>query len=184
MPQLARRFETLPEYVLARIPQKKQDLLKRGVDVIDLGPGDADLMPPEVALRRLPSRVHPRHEPLRLWPRSRAVPRRVRLDAERFGLRFDPLQGIVPLIGSKEGLRIWRSRTGAGRVAIILNRDTTPISRLAVAAEGVQVPLVRARVSVELETFGRRAAPREGLVSHYPNIPTSAIAPSNTCSAS
>ena len=59
MPQLAKRFETLPEYVLARIPQKKHELLKRGVDVINLGAGDADLMPPEAATR--------------YWARGRAV---------------------------------------------------------------------------------------------------------------
>jgi len=58
LPQLAKRFETLPEYVLARIPQKKHELLKKGVDVIDLGAGDADLMPPEGTLRRLSEAVY------------------------------------------------------------------------------------------------------------------------------
>ena len=51
MPQLASRFETLPEYPLATIPQKKRELLERGVDVIDLGAGDADLAPPPQARR-------------------------------------------------------------------------------------------------------------------------------------
>jgi len=36
----------LPEYPLATIPQKKRELAARGVDVIDLGAGDADLAPP------------------------------------------------------------------------------------------------------------------------------------------
>ena len=57
MPKLAKRFDTLPEYVLAKIPQQKAELLKRGVDVIDLGAGDADLMPPEAAVRRLTEAV-------------------------------------------------------------------------------------------------------------------------------
>jgi LL-diaminopimelate aminotransferase len=50
VPQLAGRFQTLPEYPLATIPQKKRELVARGVDVIDLGAGDADLAPPTKAL--------------------------------------------------------------------------------------------------------------------------------------
>ena len=33
MPKLAKRFETLPEYVLARIPALKHELLKKGVEI-------------------------------------------------------------------------------------------------------------------------------------------------------
>ena len=40
MPTRAARFFTLPEYPLATIPQKKRELVARGVDVIDLGAGD------------------------------------------------------------------------------------------------------------------------------------------------
>ena len=36
MPAYSVRFSTLPEYPLASIPQKKRDLVARGVDVIDL----------------------------------------------------------------------------------------------------------------------------------------------------
>ena len=43
MPPIAKRFATLPDYPLATIPQRKRELLERGVDVIDLGAGDADL---------------------------------------------------------------------------------------------------------------------------------------------
>ena len=50
VPTLAARFSTLPEYPLATIPQKKRELVARGVDVIDLGAGDADLAPPPAAL--------------------------------------------------------------------------------------------------------------------------------------
>ena len=46
MPKHAERFKTLPEYPLAKIPQRKRELLARGLDVIDLGAGDADLAPP------------------------------------------------------------------------------------------------------------------------------------------
>ena len=47
------RFNSLPVYLLATIPQKKRDLIARGVDVIDLGAGDADLAPPPAAVAAL-----------------------------------------------------------------------------------------------------------------------------------
>ena len=53
MPVTAGRLDTLPEYAMARVPQRKRELLAAGVDVIDLGPGDADFMPPAAALSRL-----------------------------------------------------------------------------------------------------------------------------------
>ena len=61
MPKLAARFQSLPEYPLATIPQKKRELLARGVDVIDLGAGDADLAPPPRVLDTIASAVHTPH---------------------------------------------------------------------------------------------------------------------------
>src|SRR5207237_1751479 len=57
VPPFARQFLSLPEYPLASIPQRKRDLLARGIDVIDLGAGDADLAPPEAALTRMAQAV-------------------------------------------------------------------------------------------------------------------------------
>ena len=42
----ATRFTSFPPYPLAEVPQLKRELRARGVDVIDLGAGDADLAPP------------------------------------------------------------------------------------------------------------------------------------------
>ena len=44
--RLSRRFQTLPPYPLADVPALKRELRARGVDIIDLGVGDADLPPP------------------------------------------------------------------------------------------------------------------------------------------
>ncbi|MBI1809895.1 MAG: aminotransferase class I/II-fold pyridoxal phosphate-dependent enzyme, partial [Gemmatimonadetes bacterium] len=53
MPAFTHRFTSLPFYLLATIPQKKRELVARGVDVIDLGAGDADLAPPPKAVEAL-----------------------------------------------------------------------------------------------------------------------------------
>jgi len=57
MPQLARRFQSLPPYPLTDVPGIKRDLRARGVDVIDLGTGDADLAPPPAAVQALQQAV-------------------------------------------------------------------------------------------------------------------------------
>jgi LL-diaminopimelate aminotransferase len=52
-PALAARMATFPAYPLADVPQIKRELAASGVDVIDLGAGDADLAPPPAAVRAL-----------------------------------------------------------------------------------------------------------------------------------
>ena len=53
MPRLSKRFSSFPAYPLAHIPGRKKALIEAGVDVIDLGAGDADLAPPAGAVSAL-----------------------------------------------------------------------------------------------------------------------------------
>jgi LL-diaminopimelate aminotransferase len=106
VPAYTDRLLSLPEYPLAGIPEKKRELIARGVDVIDLGAGDADLSPPPAVIERI-------SEAVRIPTMSRygfalglvefreAVARFMK---RRFGQDFHPIKEIVPLIGSKEGL--------------------------------------------------------------------------------
>src|SRR6266550_1454910 len=103
MPRYSERLVGLPEYPMAGIPAKKRELVARGVDVIDLGPGDADLAPPEAAVKRLAEAaanpVMSRYGfGLGLMEYREAVVRWMR---KRFGVEFDPLREIVPLLTSK-----------------------------------------------------------------------------------
>ncbi|HEX5577621.1 MAG TPA: aminotransferase class I/II-fold pyridoxal phosphate-dependent enzyme [Gemmatimonadaceae bacterium] len=106
MPRPAKRLLELPEYALGKYPEKKRQLIARGVDVIDLGAGDADLAPPEVAVARLAEAAkNPAMSRygfgLGLVEYREAVTRFMK---RRFGFDFDPLTEVVPLIGSKEGI--------------------------------------------------------------------------------
>src|SRR5438874_2390354 len=106
MPEYTKRLLSLPEYPLAKIPEQKREAIARGVDVIDLGAGDADLSPPDVVLQRLAeaSRIPTMSRygfGLGLMEYREAI---VRWMQRRFGVTFDPLTEIVPLVGSKEGI--------------------------------------------------------------------------------
>ncbi|MEX2325755.1 MAG: aminotransferase class I/II-fold pyridoxal phosphate-dependent enzyme, partial [Gemmatimonadaceae bacterium] len=106
MPPYTKRVLALPEYPLGKIPARKRELIAQGVDVIDLGAGDADLAPPEVAVKRIQREVE-RPEisrygfALGLMEYREAI---VRFMQRRFGQKFDPMTEVVPLIGSKEGI--------------------------------------------------------------------------------
>jgi LL-diaminopimelate aminotransferase len=106
MPRLSRRFQTLPPYPLTEVPAIKRDLRARGVDVIDLGTGDADLAPPPAAVQALQQAAcdtaNSRY-PFQLG----LVPFREEIAgwmAGRFGLEIDPMKEIALLLGSKEGI--------------------------------------------------------------------------------
>ena len=106
MPAYTDRLLSLPEYPLSGIPEKKRELIARGVDVIDLGAGDADLSPPPAVIERISQAVRiptmSRYGfALGLVEYREAVARFMK---RRFNQEFHPLKEIIPLIGSKEGL--------------------------------------------------------------------------------
>ena len=184
MPQLAGRFHSLPEYPLATIPQKKRELIARGVDVIDLGAGDADLAPPPKAIEAL---THAVRTPTmhRYGFGLGYVPFRDAIAAwmqKRFGFRVDPINEIVPLIGSKEGIsHLALAYLEPGRVAIVPEPGYNAYQggALLAGAEPYRYAL-RPRTSflIELDEIPDDVLRRTGMLYlNYPNNPTAAVAP-------
>lgn len=178
------RFDSLPVYLLATIPQKKRDLIARGVDVIDLGAGDADLPAPPAAIEAL---VRAAQEPAmsRYGFGLGYVKYREAVSAwmeRRFGHRFDPLKEIVPLIGSKEGIAHFCLATlQKGDVAIIPDPGYLAYlgGTLLSEAEPYLYPITpRTNFLVELDDIPADVLRRaKVLFLNYPNNPTAAIAP-------
>ncbi|MGN6391045.1 MAG: aminotransferase class I/II-fold pyridoxal phosphate-dependent enzyme [Gemmatimonadales bacterium] len=106
MIQFSQRLQALPGYPLAEIPTLKRRLMQAGVDVIDLGAGDNDTPPPEVAVDSMSAALHdPAYSKYGFQqglPAFREAA--ARWVERRFGHRFDPVTETLPLIGSKEGL--------------------------------------------------------------------------------
>jgi LL-diaminopimelate aminotransferase len=184
MPRTTARYKTLPEYLLAAMPQKKRDLLAKGVDVIDLGAGDADLAPPAEAVEALEKAAH---NPamsrygfgLGLPAFRDAVSRWMH---RRFGLTFDPMKEVVPLIGSKEGIaHLALAYVGDGDVALIPEPGYLAYLGGSLLSEGeVHTIALRPRTKflLELDDVPGDVLRRTRLVYlNYPNNPTAAIAP-------
>ena len=184
MPQLVGRFRTLPEYPLATIPQRKRELVARGVDVIDLGAGDADLAPPPKAVEAL---VDAAQKPAmsRYGFGLGLVAYREAISAwmtKRFGVRFDPFTEIVPLIGSKEGIaHLALAYLEPGRVAIIPEPGYNAYQGGALLASGEPYRYAlrpRTDFLVDLDEIPSETLHRTRvLYLNYPNNPTAAVAP-------
>jgi LL-diaminopimelate aminotransferase len=181
---LSGRISRLPPYPLAHIPQRKRDLLARGVDVIDLGAGDADLAPPAAATEAL---ARAAREPAlgRYGFGLGFVPYREATSAwmeRRFGQRFDPLSEIVPLIGSKEGIaHIAFGFLQPGDVAIVPEPGYMAYAGGTLLSEAeVYSYALRPRTNflVDLDDVPAAIMDRTRvLFLNYPNNPTAAIAP-------
>lgn len=184
MTRVSARMGSLPAYAVARIAATKRRLLAEGRDVIDLGAGDADLPPPEVATRTLA-------EALRDPKMSRyafqtgllefreAVARYM---ARRFGVTLDPITELLPLVGSKDGLaHLSFAVLDPGDRCLIPEPGYSPYLGGAVlaGADPVIAPLrPEHRFLVELGDLSpERLAGVRLVFLNYPNNPTTALAP-------
>lgn len=184
MPRPADRFRTLPTYPLAHVPVRKRELLAAGRDVIDLGPGDADLLPPAAvvdALRRAldDPAMHRYGFGLGHVPFREAVAAWMQ---RRFGLAFDPIGEVCPLIGSKEGLvHLANAFVQRGEAVVVPEPGYLAYLGGALLSEGevVAYPLrPRTKFLLELDELPDDVLRRTKLVFlNYPNNPTAAVAP-------
>jgi len=184
VPRLATKLQELPEYVLAKVPARKRALIERGVDVIDLGAGDADLAPPPAALARL---AEASREPAlqRYGFGIGHVPYREAISAwmqKRFGMRFDPMTEVVPLLGSKEGItHLAFAYLEPGKVGIVPEPGYNSYQggTLLSGAEAYRYALrPRTNFLVDIDEIPEDVLRRAGILYlNYPNNPTAAIAP-------
>ncbi|MDA1082418.1 MAG: aminotransferase class I/II-fold pyridoxal phosphate-dependent enzyme [Gemmatimonadetes bacterium] len=184
MPKPAARLSQLPPYPLAHIPQKKRDLIARGVDVIDLGAGDADLAPPPAAVEALETAVR---EPamsrygfaLGYPPFRDAVAAFMK---RRFSQEFHPLSEITPLVGSKEGLsHLALAYVGPGDAAIMPDPGYNAYRGGTTLAGGdpyLYALTPRTDFLIDLDEVPAEVLKRAKLLYlNYPNNPTAAVAP-------
>jgi LL-diaminopimelate aminotransferase len=184
VPPYTDRLLSLPEYPLARIPEQKRELIARGVDVIDLGAGDADLSPPPAVLDRISAAVRiptmSRYGfALGLMEYREAV---VRFMKRRFGQDFHPIKEIVPLIGSKEGIsHLAFAYLNKGDYSIVPEPGYNAYLGGTLLAEGIpyKYPLRPDNgFLVDLDEIPSDVLKKtKVLYLNYPNNPTSAIAP-------
>jgi LL-diaminopimelate aminotransferase len=184
MPHHTDRLKSLPPYVLASIPQRKRELLARGVDIIDLGAGDADLAPPPAAIEAMAAAI--REPAMSRYGFALGLPAyRETISAwmhSRFGHTFDPLQEVIPLIGSKEGLaHLALAYVQRGDATIVPDPGYNAYKGGTLLSDGEAYlyPITpRTKFLVELDDVPADVLKRTKILYlNYPNNPTGAIAP-------
>jgi len=109
-PRLAasERLQNVPPYSLAGLFQSRDEKLRQGVDVIDLGVGNPDIRPPQVALDTLQAALLDPKVQNHRYPSFNGLPEfRGAVSAwyrRRFGVEVDPDREALALVGSKEGI--------------------------------------------------------------------------------
>src|SRR2546423_2063947 len=102
----SKRVGKLPTYPMAELPAIKRRLIQQGVDVIDVGAGDADFPPPRVAVETLARAIQ--DPAMSRYAFQLGLPAFREAAAgymkRRFGLTVDPFTELHPLLGSKEGI--------------------------------------------------------------------------------
>ncbi|HEU0076910.1 MAG TPA: aminotransferase class I/II-fold pyridoxal phosphate-dependent enzyme [Longimicrobiaceae bacterium] len=184
MPDICQRLTTLPPYPLQDVPQIKRDLKARGVDVIDLGAGDADLASPPDAVEALRAAVLDPVNSRYGFQIGLADFREeiVRFMDRRFGVRVDGYREVLPLIGSKEGIfHLPFAVLDPGDLTIVPDPGYQAYvgGTILAGGEPYVVPLrPENRFLVPLEDIPSEVARRARILYlNYPNNPTAAEAP-------
>jgi len=183
-PPRSRALDSLPGYPMAGIAERRRELELEGVDVIDLGAGDADLAPPPAAVERLRKAVE--DPSFSRYPFQLGLPAfREAVAAwmeRRFGVGLDPFSELLPLIGSKEGIaHLLISILNPGDVAVYPDPGYQAYRGGTVLAGATPHPVPLRPEDDFLLPFHR--VPEDVLertrvlILNYPNNPTAATAP-------
>ena len=102
----ADRLSYVPTYIFAKLDTEKQELQKKGVDVIDLSLGSPDLHSPEVVIKEcikaVKNPINYRYPPF--WGHKEFKEAASNWLQKRFSIEMNPVNEILPLSGSKEGI--------------------------------------------------------------------------------
>jgi alanine-synthesizing transaminase len=173
-----RRVDALPPYAFAEVERLKLELRRAGQDVIDLGFGNPDVPPPEIAVEKLREaalipRNH-RYSSSRGLPNLRAAI--CELYRDRYGVALDPETEATLALGAKEGLvhLLW-VLLGPGDAALVPS-PSYPIHLFAPGFAGATVQRVPALDYVAgVEEAWAAAQPRPRvLLASFPHNPTTA----------
>ena len=179
----ASRIEQLPPYLFAEIDRKKNELIEKGVDVIDLGVGDPDIPTPGHIVESL--REASGEPANHCYPSYVGMPsfREAAADwyAARFGVNLDPASEVVTLIGSKEGIaHAPLAFVDPGDIVLVPDPGypVYPVSATFAGGVPYAMPLLKERGFLpDFDSIPEQVAERAVMMFlNYPNNPTTALA--------
>lgn len=181
--KLATRLNRIPPYLFAEIDRKKQELLDKGVDVINFGIGDPDQPTPAHVVAAMHTAIddpsthnYPPYQGTRDYRQAAA-----QWMQKRFGVEVDPDKEVVSTIGSKEAIHnIYLAFVEPGDYVLIPDPGY-PVYRTSTIFMGgdyYRMPLLSENQFLpDLSQIPTEIADKATLLwLNYPNNPTGALA--------
>lgn len=180
--EISNRLKNIPPYVFAELDKKRQVVVARGVDVINLGIGDPDQPTPkhivEAMQQAVANPVNHRYPPFGGTKEYREAA--VRWFKNRFGTEFNADTEITSLIGSKEGIHnIIHAFVDPGDIALIPDPAYPVYKSSTILAGGTPyaMPLLPENdFLADLDAIPEDVARKAKIMFlNYPNNPTGAV---------
>jgi len=181
--KIAQRIQAIPPYLFAEIDRKKEEAIKKGVDIINLGIGDPDQPTPENIIKKLNESVaDPKTHDYPPYAGTADFRHSVALwYKNRFGVSLDAEKEVMALIGSKEGIaHIFLAFIDPGDFSLIPDPAYPVYKTGTLFANGFPyvMPLLEENGFLpNLEEIDEEIARKAKLMFiNYPNNPTGAVA--------
>jgi LL-diaminopimelate aminotransferase len=179
----ASRITSLPPYLFAAIDKARQEVLKKGVDVINLSIGDPDMPTPPHIVEAMKKSVsnperhrYPSYEGMLAFRTAAAtwIKKTMKVD-------LNPADEVLTLIGSKEGIaHIPLAFLNPGEVSLVPDPAYPVYNIGTILADGKphKMPLLAENDFLpDLDAIPASVAEKAKIMFiNYPNNPTSAIA--------
>jgi LL-diaminopimelate aminotransferase len=181
--ETAQRLQKLPPYLFAELDRLRDEVRKKGVDIIDLGVGDPDQPTPGHIIARLAEAAQD--------PSTHRYPAYTGMSSfrevaaawfkKRFGPELDPGSEVITLIGSKEGIAHFPFAFVNPGEVVLCPSPAYPVyanSTVLAGGEPVEMPLLRQNNFLpDLDAISAEALDRAKIIIiNYPNNPTAAVA--------
>ena len=179
----AERIKTLPPYLFARLDKMKDEVKRKGIDIIDLGVGDPDMPTPSHIVKKMQKEVeNPIHHRYPSYVGMLKFRESVsNFYKKRFNVNLDPEREIITLIGSKEGIAHFPlAFINEGDYAIV-PEPGYPVYSVATKFAGgnvYYVPLLEKNNFLpDIDSIPEEIAKKAKIFFlNYPNNPTGAVA--------
>jgi len=182
--QLAQRLEKIPPYLFTEIDRKRNELIERGVDIINFGVGDPDQPTPNhitqamyEAIQDSTNHHYPPYKGLKEYRQAAADWMKCRFGIEN----LNPETEVISSIGSKESIHnIFLAFVNPGDYTIIPDPGYPVYRTSTIFAEGQPYPMQLKPENgflPNLKTIPQEVAEKAKLLwINYPNNPTGATA--------
>ena len=179
----ASRIEQIPPYLFARIDKKKEEVRKKGMDLVDFGIGDPDIPTPANIIAKMKEATedpknhrYPSYEGMLEFRQAAAS-----WYKKRFNVDLDAATEAVTLIGSKEGIAHMPWAYAQEGDVVLVPSPGYPVYRIATMFAGATpyiMPLTEENGFLpKYEDIPEEVLKKAKILFlNYPNNPTAAIA--------